>query len=322
MPVARGRALGRGECRAHIQAMGETGTPHEIFDRRSVRRHRDRAAARMDRCAEILEAGAALMADRLDDVTRRFSRALEIGGRGFMAPRLRARGIETVCCDLSGATLRRSGAGGVVADEEWLPFAAGSFDLIVASLSLHWVNDLPGALLQLRQALQPDGLFLASLPVLPTLGALRAALLSAETALRGGASPRVSPFPELRDCARLLQRAGFALPVADAERLELRYRSGLALLRDLAAAGEANALLLRDRRIPHSGLFPAAVSLLEADLPFACDLHLAILTGWAPSPDQPKPLRPGQFAVPLAEALEDRSEALLREPPRGPHDED
>jgi len=284
----------------------------EIFDRRSVRLHRDRAAPRVEACAEILEAAADLLVERLDDVTRRFSRALDIGGRGFVAPRLAARGIETVCCDLSGAMLRRSAGPGVVADEEWLPFAPSSFDLVVANLSLHWVNDLPGALIQLRHALKPDGLLLASVPVLPTLSQLRAALLAAETELSAGASPRVSPFPELSDCARLLQRAGFALPVVDAERLGVRYRSGLALLRDLSAAGEANALVLRDRRVPPRALFAAAVTRLEIGAPFDPGLHLGIMTGWAPSPDQPRPLRPGQFTVPLAEALEDRSDELLR----------
>ena len=136
----------------------------------------------------------------------------------------------------------RSGAPAVAADEEWLPFAPASFDLVVASLSLHWVNDLPGALIQLRQALRPDGLLLASLPALGTLAELRTALTEAEAALTGGAAPRVSPFPDLRDCAGLLQRAGFALPVADVDDIRLLYADPLALLRDLRAAGEANAV--------------------------------------------------------------------------------
>ena len=147
----------------------------------------------------------------------------------------------------------------VAADEEFLPFAGEHFDLVVASLSLHWVNDLPGALIQLRHALRPNGLLLASLPALGTLDELRRALTEAESALTGGAAPRVSPFPDLRDCAGLLQRAGYVLPVADIDLIRLRYADPLALLRDLRAAGETNAVRLRDRRIPPRELFAAAL---------------------------------------------------------------
>ncbi len=283
-----------------------------IFDRRSVRLHRDRAADSVQAVGAILDEAADRLLDRLDDVNRRFMRALDLGGRGGIASRLRARGIETVSVDLSRSMLQHSDALKVVADEEWLPFGPGSFDLVVASLSLHWVNDLPGALVQIRHAMRPDGLFLASMPVLPTLGTLRAALLQAEMELSGGVSPRVSPFPELRDCASLLQRAGFALPVADADEISLAYRDPLSLLRDLRAAGEANAVALRDRRVPPRGLVPLALGLLGETLPYETTLRMAMMTGWSPSPDQPKPLRPGQFTVSLADAVGDRSDVLLR----------
>ena len=289
-----------------------------IFDREAVRRHRDRAAATVGSVTDILDAASERLLDRLDDVTRRFTRALDLGGRGSVAPALRARGIETVCCDLSAAMLARSGGASVVVEEEWLPFAPASFDLIVASLSLHWINDLPGTLLQLRHALKPDGLFLASMPVLPTLSDLRTALLRAEMEVSGGASPRVSPFPELRDCAGLLQRAGFALPVADADEIALAYRDPLALLRDLRAAGEGNAVMLRDRRIASRALFATALAALSEPLPHRTVLRLAMMTGWGPSADQPKPLRPGQFTIPLAVALEDRSDSLLQSAPPPP----
>jgi SAM-dependent methyltransferase len=259
---------------------------HEIspFDRRAVRRHRDRAAAGVSGVAPILADAAHRLLDRLDDTTARFSRALDVGGRGIVAPLLRARGIDVVSCDLSPAMAARAGAPAVAADEEFLPFAPGSFDLVVASLSLHWVNDLPGALIQLRLALRPDGLLLASLPALGTLAELRGALAEAEAALRDGTAPRVSPFPDLRDCAGLLQRAGFALPVADIEDIEIAYADPLALLRDLRAAGETNALRLRDRRIPPRGLFPLALSNLPArGGRTLATLRLAVLTGWAPS---------------------------------------
>jgi len=276
------------------------------FDRRAVRLHRDRAAGTVGGVADILRDAAERLLDRLDDTTRRFTRALDVGGRGVVAPLLRSRGIEVVSCDLSPRMAAVNGGACVAADEEWLPFAPASFDLVVASLSLHWVNDLPGALIQLRQALQPDGLLLASLPALGTLGELRTALTAAEAEVMGGASPRVSPFPDLRDLAGLLQRAGFALPVADVESIAVAYADPMALLRDLRAAGEANAVALRDRRTPPGVLFPAALAALPVDgdrVPVT--LRMATMTGWAPGPQQPKPLQPGSGRVSLRDALGD-----------------
>ena len=274
------------------------------FDRRAVRLHRERAAGRVERVGPVLGEAAARLLDRLDDVTRRFDIALDLGGRGYVAPMLAERGIATVSMDLAAPMAARAGGLAVVGDEERLPFADGSFDLVVASLSLHWANDLPGVLIQIRRALRPDGLFLASLPVLDTLGPLRRALLDAEEALRGGASARVSPFPEVRDCAGLLQRAGFALPVADAEAIALSYGDPLALLRDLQAAGESNAVALRDKRVPPRALLPMALgSLASGGDRLAVTLRLAMLTGWAPAPSQPKPLAPGAFTTRLADVL-------------------
>ncbi|NBQ75292.1 MAG: methyltransferase domain-containing protein, partial [Acetobacteraceae bacterium] len=140
-----------------------------VFDRALVARRRARAVASVDQVAPILEDAADRLLDRLDDTTRRFTRALDLGGRGFVAPKLAARGIPfIVSADLAPGMAARGGGLAVAADEEFLPFAEGAFDLIVASLSLHWVNDLPGALIQIRRALAPDGLFLASLPGLPS----------------------------------------------------------------------------------------------------------------------------------------------------------
>jgi SAM-dependent methyltransferase len=259
------------------------GSAMQVFDRRAVRRHRDRAARSVGSVADLLRDAAGRLLDRLDDTTQRFAQALDVGGRGVVAPLLRARGIEVVSCDLSVPMAALNGNSAIAADEEFLPFAPGSFDLAVANLSLHWVNDLPGALIQLRLALRPGGLLLASLPTLGTLAELRQALTAAEVALTGGASPRVSPFPDLRDCAALLQRAGFALPVADVEELRVLYTDPLGLLRDLRAAGETNALCQRDRRVPPRALFPAALAALpEADGRVAATLRLACMTGWAP----------------------------------------
>ncbi|MDT8332960.1 methyltransferase domain-containing protein [Roseomonas gilardii] len=296
--------------------------PHQVFDRHLHRLRRDRSAGSLSRVAPILEEAADRLLDRLDDFTLRFDRALDLGGRGVVAPRLRARGVgQVVSMDMSVALARQAGGLPVAGDEEWLPFAENSFDLVVASLSLHWVNDLPGALVQIRRTLRPDGLFLASVPALGTLQNLRESLAAEEEALRGGVSPRVSPFPEVSDGAALLQRAGFALPVADAETLRLAYRSPLALLRDLRAAGETNAVLARDSRPVPRALFPAALARLAGgaapDEPVPVTLRLLTLTGWAPAPTQQQPARPGSATVRLAEALgtEERS---LGEAPPGP----
>ncbi len=291
--------------------MPATTDPMRIFDRPLVRLRRQRAAATVGRVAPVLDAAADRLLDRLDDTTRRFSRALDLGGRGVVAPRLRARGIGfVVSMDLSERMAALSGGPAVAGDEEWLPFAPESFDLAVANLSLHWVNDLPGALVQIRRCLRPDGLFLASLPGLGTLGPLRDALAAAEAEVRGGVSPRVSPFPELQDMAALLQRAGFALPVADAEELPLAYRTATALLADLRDAGEANAVLARDGRPPPRALLPMAL----AGLPAGPEgirpvLRLLTVTGWAPHESQSKPARPGSATARLADALgvEERS---------------
>ena len=254
-----------------------------IFDRRAVRLHRGCAANKLGRVSDLLEDLASRLIERLDDTNCHFNQALDIGGRGAVAPLLRARGIAVVSSDLSPAMARRNAGPAVAADEETLPFAPNSFDLAVACLSLHWINDLPGALIQIRQALRPNGLLLASMPVLGTLTELREALTQAEASLTGGAAPRVSPFPELRDCAGLLQRAGYVLPVVDLDMITLSYVEGIALLRDLQAAGESNALALRDHHVVSRYLFPSALALLSTDKsPISVTLRIATMTGWAP----------------------------------------
>lgn len=265
----------------------EVGVP-EVFDRRAVRRHRDRAAATVERVAPVLREAAERLIGRLDDTTRRFTFALDLGGRGSVAPLLTERGITVISADLSPRMARRNAAPAVAADEEYLPFGPGTFDLVIANLSLHWANDLPGVLVQIRAALKPYGLFLASLPVLGTLDPLRTALAEAAMALGREVSPRISPFPTLRDCAALLQRAGFALPVADLERISLTYQDPLSALYDLRAAGESNSIKLREKRTPPRALFPAALAALPADgQKITLELAMGMLTGWAaPLPPQ------------------------------------
>jgi NADH dehydrogenase [ubiquinone] 1 alpha subcomplex assembly factor 5 len=285
-----------------------------LFDRRLLRRRRDRAAPGIAAHNFLFREAAERLADRLDDVSRRFPAALDLGCHaGELAGVLGKRGgIERLIqSDLSLAMAGRAAARGglcLVADEEFLPFAPGTFDLVLSCLNLHWTNDLPGALLQIRRALKPDGLFLAVQFGLGTLSELRDCLLEAEAELSGGASLRVSPFADARDGAALLQRAGFALPVADVETLTVTYPDALALMHDLRGMGEANATLVRSKRFAGRDLFARAVALYaerhgDAQGRIAARFRLLFLTGWAPHESQQRPQLPGSAARPLAEAL-------------------
>jgi len=282
--------------------------PPRLFDRNLHRRRLDRAARRY---AGFLKRRAAEdLVQRLEAVRRDFPLAVDLGARdGAFATALAKSDAAAkvgllVQTDLSAAMLAGRRGPRVVADEERLPFAHESLDLVVSSLALHWTNDFVGALIQIREALKPDGLFLGAILGGATLMELRGSLMTAELELRGGAGPRVSPFADAFDAAQLLQRAGFALPVADQEEIRLLYAEPLHLLRDLRAAGEANAVRLRDRRPPPRLLFPAALGALPQEQARAITtLRIAILTGWAPGPGQPQPLRPGSATHSLAGAL-------------------
>ncbi len=285
------------------------------FDRSLLRRRRDRAAATFARHDFLVREAGERLCDRLDDVRRKFPQALDLGCHGGeLAGILGGRGgVERlVQSDLSPAMARHAAANGspaLAADEEFLPFAPGSFDLVLSCLSLHWVNDLPGALLQIRQAMKPDGLFLAVLFGLDTLAGLRECLIEAEAETKGGASPRISPFADAREGAGLLQRAGFALPVADVETLSVTYPDALALMRDLRGMGEANANRARSDRYAGRELFARAAALYarrhgEAGGRVGAQFRLLFLTGWAPHESQQKALRPGSARNRLAHALD------------------
>jgi SAM-dependent methyltransferase len=281
-----------------------------VFDRLAVRRHRNRAATGLAAHDFLIREVAGQLAERLADVNRRFPLALDLGAHtGQLAGTLAGRGgIETlVQCEPAEAQARRATGLRVVGDEEWLPFGGGRFDLVLSCLSLHWANDLPGALLQIRRALKPDGLFLAAMLGGDTLVELRQAWLEAEAAA-GGASPRVSPFADLRDVGGLLQRAGFALPVADAETIAVTYADPLALMRELRGMGEANAVALRSRRPLRRDLLLAAARAYHdrragPDGRVPATFQVIYALGWAPAESQPKPLRPGSASGRLADAL-------------------
>jgi SAM-dependent methyltransferase len=276
-------------------------TPPQVFDRPLYRRRRIRAE-RANGDLFLVAAAAEQLAERLAAINRRFGVGLDLGTRAAVFPALADRAGHWTRAGYSPEQAD------VVADEEALPFAAESFDLVTSVLSLHAVNDLPGAILQIRRALKPDGLFLAALFGGETLTELRQSFAAAESEISGGLSPRVAPFGEVRALGGLLQRAGLALPVADVERTVVRYRDLSQLFRDLAAMGETNALTAR-RRTPLSPRVMAAAArhyaerFSDPDGRFRATFDIVHLAGWAPHESQQQPLRPGSAKGRLADAL-------------------
>jgi len=286
-------------------------SPPRLFDRALHRRRLDRAAPAFADFLKVRAAEDAVM--RLETIMRRFPSAVDLGARtGAFARALAASDarekvdllIET---DLSAPMLGRGGVR-VVADEERLPFAKNSLDLVVSTLALHWANDLIGALIQARLALKPDGLFIGALLGGATLTELRQSLLNAEAELSGGASLRVSPFADGGDAGSLLQRAGFALPVADVDRVTVRYGHPIELLRDLRAMGETNVLVERPRTPLTRRLLARALELYveqfsEPDGRVRATFEIITITGWKPHESQQKPLPRGSAKMRLADAL-------------------
>lgn len=286
-----------------------------VFDRRLVRQRRSRAAAMLDDHDFLFMEGAERLCDRLLDINRTFSLGLDLGCHGGeVATALPPGKIESLIqADLAEAMVRRAGDRQrtplLVCDEETLPFGLAAFDVVVSNLSLHWVNDLPGALSQIRMALKPDGLFLAQVFGGMTLSELRNALAEAEIEVDGGLSPRVSPFADVRDLGSLLQRAGFALPVVDNDVVTVSYAEPMKLLSDLRGMGEANAVLERRRQpLRRETLMRAMAKYMEkhadSDGRIPATFEIITMTAWAPAPTQQKPLKPGTAAGRLADALD------------------
>ncbi len=283
-----------------------------VFDRHAVRRHRARAADGLSAHDFLLCNVAERLTDRLQDISRTFPHALDLGCHTGQMGRVLGRhgGIETLIqCDLAPEMARRAGGYAIAADEEALPFAPESFDLVLSNLSLHWVNDLPGCLLQIRQTLKPDGLFLAAMFGGGTLVELRNCLMEAESEIAGGVSPRISPFPDLRDAAGLLQRAGFTLPVADRDTITVTYENAFRLFADLRGMGEGNAIRERQSNFTGRAVFLKAAERYQSnhaapDGRIDATFNVIFLHGWAPHPSQQKPLRPGSAQSRLATALE------------------
>ena len=286
-------------------------TSFEIFDRRLVRQRRDQRAATFGGFDFLKAEVAVRMADRLLDISRQFPAALDLGCHtGALGNLLAARpDVQLlVSTDLSARMAAQAPGLRVSADEELLPFAEESFNLAVSALSLHWVNDLPGALIQVNRALKPDGLFLGAMLGGDTLTELRHAMMQAELAVEPGVAPRVSPFADIRDAGGLLQRAGFALPVADVERITVDYADAFKLMRDLQGMAETNAVLARHKAPLKRRTLVAAMEAYHdlygrPDGRIPATFDIVYLTGWAPHESQQKPLAPGSAKMRLAQAL-------------------
>lgn len=281
------------------------------FDRELLVRRRDRVAERAEGADFLLHRVGEDIRERLQIVQRDFRVALNLGAHNGVVSRS-IRDLENVGlvidADASEAFVSRCDGPGLVCDEEALPFSGGELDLVVSGLSLQLVNDLPGALVQIREALKPDGLFLAALLGGQTLIELRQAWLEAETEKFGGVSPRVAPFADVRALGALAQRAGFALPVVDSETITVTYSTPLALMAELKAMGASNMLVERARVPVTTGLLMRA-SEIYADR-FGLDdgripatFEVLSLTAWVPHESQPQPLKPGSAQVSLEKVL-------------------
>jgi SAM-dependent methyltransferase len=287
--------------------------PPAIFDRRLIRRRLARAANAAGGEDFLICHATEEFAERLATIKRGFCAILDAG---TPSPRLAMRLADLLRPPLIVwmAPLAAADAPSlalVASDEENLPFAPDCFDLAVSALSLQNLNDLPGALVQLRRVLKPDGLFLGCLLGGSSLLELRTALAVAETEITGGVSPRVAPFADVRDMGGLLQRAGFALPVADSEPLTVRYSDMFGLMRDLRAMGATNALVARRRTPATKRFFMRAAKIYaeryaDPDGRVRATFELIFLSGWAPHESQQKPLAPGSAKMRLADALKSK----------------
>jgi SAM-dependent methyltransferase len=293
-----------------------------IFDRALIRRRRARAVA-LGPATFLLDRVAEDLAERLAAVLRRFDLAVDLGtpGEAVRAALARVGSVGTIVRANAVPDRAKAADKFVIADEEALPFRDGVLDLVVSALALQFVNDLPGVLVQIRRALKPDGLFLAALLGGETLTELRQSFAEAESEVESGASPRVAPFADLRELGALLQRAGFALPVTDIDRVSVRYDTAFNLMADLRRMGATNALVAR-RRAPlkratlHRMAEIYAERFADDDGRVRATFEIVWLLGWAPHPDQQQPLKPGSAKTRLADALGAREISTGEKAPR------
>ncbi len=280
-----------------------------LFDRQLIRMRQARVRKRVP-ATFLLDRAAVELGERLSAVRRRFDVAADLGTPTDAVSRILAANKNIGTIVAAGANLQDADQSllRVAADEEALPFADGVLDLVASVLTLQFVNDLPGTLIQVRRALKPDGLFLAALVGGESLTELRSAFAAAESEIEGGVSPHVAPFADVREIGNLLQRAGFALPVVDMDRLVVRYDSAFALMHDLRAMGATNALRERRRKplrrrtlVRMAEIYAGRYA--DADGRVRATFEIIWLSAWAPHESQQKPLKPGSAAQRLADAL-------------------
>lgn len=291
--------------------------PPIVIDRKLYRTRRERAARVFSEHDFLHRRVIADIVDRLETVTRQFETAAFFGAAGLETMLTEKAGVRRVISvDLAQSHLGHAHLGDhggnsetatrlrLVADDEAPPFAPASLDLIVSLLLLHQTNDLVGALAQYRQALKPDGLLIAALFAEDTLSSLRGALRTAETQADGRVAPRVLPFASVRDLGAALQRAGFALPVADIDRIQVAYSDPKRLIDDLRGMGETNSLMKRGGALSRAAA-AQALAMLQTETP-EIGFDIVTLTGWAPAASQQQPLKPGSAKTSLADAVNRR----------------
>ncbi len=259
-----------------------------IFDRKLLRQRRQRAARTIDNADFLVGEIAVRLAERLGEINRRFDTVLQLGAGNRSLTNLLGNGSKVglhLACDSAQSMIVNQPGPGLVADEEFLPFGPNSLDAVLSLFTLHWVNDLPGCLAQIRYALKPGGAMLAALAGGDTLYELRWTLTQAELETTGGAGPRIAPFVDIREGAALLQRAGFDLPMADIDRITVNYRDPRRLLEDLRSMGETNVLRDRPRTILSRSTVARAIELYQSEfgnedglVPATFDV--IFLTGW------------------------------------------
>ena len=305
--------------KGHIPVM-MSDLPPRLFDRSLVARHRNRAAGRLADYNFLVRRAFDDICDRIESVTRDFERTAILGGGPGLTDELAARPAGgkagwVVQSDLASSVAQALDRPALALDEEALPFAEESLDLVLAPWGLHWTNDLPGVLVQINRTLKPDGFFAGALLGGATLTELRQCLMTAESELTGGASARVSPYAGTFDMATLMQRAGFAMPVADIDRVTVRYDNVFALMADLQGMGESSALTDRPRKPAARALFLRTAELYaqrfaDPDGRIRATFEIVHAAGWAPHPDQPRPKRPGSATHRLADALGVKEQSL------------
>lgn len=287
--------------------------PSGLFDKELITRFRVRALTNKQRppAMFLLDHANEDIADRLSLINREFPLALNLGAHdGRLSRQLMANGAvgEVISSDTALPLVRLCPAPAVQLDEGLFPFKDGIFDLIVSSFSLQWVNEPANLLLAIRRSLKADGVFIGAVIGDQSLRELRQALMQAEEEIYGGISPRVAPFSDVRDLGAALLKAGFTLPVTDRDVLKVRYDDAYALMSDIRQMGGANALMARNRRPVSRRYFQRVDEIYrdqfaEEDGRVFATIVIHYLMGWAPHPDQPKPLRPGSGRVSLTKVL-------------------